>query len=528
MPIEITNVDGPAASEREGSGHNVSDTTTPNVGNPVLTDSQLRSSDYFEFRGDGAFAVAFLYGICHLGIIFVPNSLFWDDWLIANISPEMLFDMFDKTGSGVWVGWLLNAIITNGLFLSRVLAYLFYGVATVCVFSLLRRHTPVGGDWAFVVAGLFAILPLNTARVSLISMPYALNYCTFFLAWLFLLDRRKLLSGSLFFFSFFTASTLVFFALPIAHLYAKTQSRISIRGVVRFGLGNAGILAIPFIFFALKRSFFVPYGNYAGYNQNFYWDGLATRFVRSFDDFLPYEIQWGYVLFLLIPVWLMSRRLSLTLDRKLPFSFALFGIGAVALVLAMFPYLIVGHIPTFWEWTSRHQLLMPLGIALLMAGFLGVLPNAIRTVAFCILISLCAAANLAHYVSVWKDANKQEKLLVEMKKLPNPVEITLYLFDDKTPNALRRHYRQYEWTGMLKRIHGDETRFGIGIQEAPNYARGEYDKLFVAQYLASGHRRTSTAALLVEVKKVRPPNCRAFCVANYELHAKPVLNETKP
>jgi hypothetical protein len=68
----------------------------------------------------------------------------------------------------------------------------------------------------------------------------------------------------------------------------------------------------------------------------------------------------------------------------------------IALFLSVFPYWILGLTPTFFEWSSRHQLLMPFPIALLIVFFISKLNINSRYFFFSILVSVRIKTHRKH------------------------------------------------------------------------------------------------------------------------------------
>src|SRR5690606_33211977 len=123
-----------------------------------------------------------------------------------------------------------------------------------------------------LIAALFMILPLNSARVAAINAPSATCYVSFFLAW-YLIHKKRKLSALLFLFSFNINSLLVFYALPIIDLVIE-NARPSFRSIIRSVKSNWVFILLPFIYFFSKYIFFTPYGFYENYNNNFNYSNV--------------------------------------------------------------------------------------------------------------------------------------------------------------------------------------------------------------------------------------------------------------
>ena len=156
-------------------------------------------------------------------------------------------------------------------------------------------------------------------------------------------------------------------------------------------------------------------------------------------------------------------------------SFYLFYSGILSFVIAGFPYWILGHVPTFSEWTSRHQLLFPLGMALIIVSTLVSVPNRTRLNFIIIAISLCGATNVFTYKDFYFDWQKQKELIYYLKRNDLALDADLIVFDDraKSLNAINRTTRFYEWNGILKYTFGDELRHGLNLDQLYDYSDGK-------------------------------------------------------
>src|SRR5690606_15478799 len=133
--------------------------------------------------------------------------------------------------------------------------------------KILERRRGVWGSYSIVIATIFMIFPLNSARVAGINVPYATCYLAFFLAW-YLLKERKKVAAVLFLFSFNTNSLLVFYVLLI-YVFNFTNRQGNHVAVTKRIRQNWIFIALPFFYFFVKQYFFKPYGFYENYNSNF-------------------------------------------------------------------------------------------------------------------------------------------------------------------------------------------------------------------------------------------------------------------
>ena len=224
----------------------------------------------------------------------------------------------------------------------------------------------------------------------MIVLPYAVCMSAFFIGW-FLLVRAPVIrtwmaatAGILFFMSF-TTSSLVFYVLPMAHLWWRADGDCWPRPW-HFLRCYWPLLLLPFTFYALKVTFFRPYGDYEGYNA-LTGSGATVALFLVLATAVP------------LALLLLKRR---RIDEEVIRVFLPFSAGAFMTALAIAPYISVGHFPPFKEWASRHELLLPLGIALILlacARGIGHLlgPGVAQGFAIAIVgCSVLASASIAH------------------------------------------------------------------------------------------------------------------------------------
>jgi hypothetical protein len=152
-----------------------------------------------------------------------------------------------------------------------------------------------------------------------------------------------------------------------------------------------------------------------------------------------------------------------------------FFLGIIIINLAVLPYLAVGHMPSLYEWTSRHQILLPLGISLsLYYGLRRIIRGfGYKSSLFIIsvIISFCIFKNIEIYYSFQKDWFKQLSLISNFRS-DNVIKYnTTFFFDDRTLdyNAIKRTYRFYEFNGIFKYCFNDENRFGENLVNINNF-----------------------------------------------------------
>ena len=93
-------------------------------------------------------------------------------------------------------------------------------------------------------------------------------------------------------------------------------------------------------------------------------------------------------------------------------SLKLFFLGLYSLLLSIIPYVIIGEVPTFSEWTSRHQILMPFGASLLIVSFISVIKNTqFRVFIVASVVSFSLSYGVEAYYKFYVDWRKQESII---------------------------------------------------------------------------------------------------------------------
>jgi len=445
--------------------------------------------------------LSMLYLLAHGLILIIPNAIFWDDWVLFNQNSKTITEYFKQTGSFFnLVGYLHNILLYFGPWLYRLLTLVLTFISGLLLYKILIKHPWFNRENSFMVSLFFLVNPFFIARVALIDFPYTFSVFLFFLAWS-LIPRVRILSILFFFLSFITQSLLVFFAIPILMNYYSCFTKINYLNIRKYILKNIDLILLPFIWFAVKISFFTPYGTYENYNNQYRLVNLLKVPLFMIIDFLSIDVNVLMVVILMIIASLLFRHLKL--PSKLSSNMFLF-LGAFAIVCALFPYMILGHRPTFMTFDSRHQLLLPFPVALILVWLLGWVKTHSRKVIIYTFLAVSISFNIQSYTDFYLDWEKQKEIISFFRRNPSLTNSGLIIFDDQTQNAVNRNYKPYEWNGIMKYALGNEQNFGINLKQLPNYLDGKYDKYFNL-YLAKTHvRKNINNCKIISVSEAHP------------------------
>lgn len=430
--------------------------------------------------GDRA-VVALVYAVAW-GPLLVNRGLYWDDWTLVGLSPHELTAAFAELGLP-WLGPVYAVLMATplpGLF-GHAIIFGAYLASTLLFHAILCATPGLRRMDALVAAATFAVLPVNYARVALIDLTYALSLSAFLAAtWLLVrfVERGGVVARAvalmLFMYSFTTASLLVLYVVPLLG-YAAVVKRTTEMSLARIAFRHADFLVLPFAYWALRSAFLVPRGLYEGYNTlslagivnvprlmlDVPAQVIVEPLVRAADAAGLVGLAGGVAL----GGWLLWRARADQEHDGVP-TLALALAGVFVLGLGVFAYLAVGRVPTLEDWSSRHQLLVPLGVGLLAASVsrgvaaAGRPGRAIATLTVGVLLGISAIADARTLLAYQADWFKQVALIEWARDLPGLRDAKhIQVIDEaRSLDALRRTYRFYEYNALLSVALGDTTR----------------------------------------------------------------------
>ena len=401
-----------------------------------------------------------------MGFVFsLPSSrnYFWDDWVYyAHKSHTKTSELFRVAGSPPWRYFIEVTLLQSSPLLFRIFTLVFFLVASVFFYKILLSTPGVTAQIATVVSLLFLVLPVNSARIAMINFSYSMSFFFFFFAWYLLSVGRKIwlipISLILFFLSFAAQSTLVFILIPILHfafLEFHADRKLSFRALVSLAL----LVLSPFAYFAGRQFFWQPNDRFVSYHAP-QAQGTVRGFIVLGILSLPFlRIMWKY----------LAKKQSATLQT------ILISAGLLSIGVAAFPYQtggflvgvsdwMINFVPNHSDWDSRHQLLLPLGFALIIGGSLRLdTTKPLRwnsSPVLSTIIACCVVLNITFAQEYFLDGKKQDSIMAAMADNEDLKNASAILVDDSAVrfNARGRLIRSYEWEGMLQKVFGDDSR----------------------------------------------------------------------
>ncbi len=407
--------------------------------------------------------ILFIYLLSHGLILLISNAIYWDDWIIYNVDKETIFQNFHESAVFVpFVSYLHSYVLPIGPWFYRLLTLISYLFISYLFNKILLSLKFLDKENRFIIILFFTVLPFNIARVALIDFPYTICLTLFFIAWRY--KNIRYISLPLFFISFTTNSLPFLYSIVVLHIYYESLNNFKKRFSLKILLSKIDYLLLPVIFFIIKYSYFIPYGSYINYNNDFSLHNLFFNPIIQFlnSGYFLINLEFNIFLFLIL-AYIISKILP-NYNKKYNLKFTtkqVFVFGILTTILVLFPYWIVGHTPTFVDWNSRHQLLMPFGMSFIFFSIYCFLNFQKWFLVFVVTISI--SININFYFDLFKDWNKQMELKSIFENRVEEYSDKIIIIKDYTDNAFDRTFRYYEWNGLLNLKKNNAIAFDISI-----------------------------------------------------------------
>ena len=380
-----------------------------------------------------------------------PNTLYWDDWEVYFDKPlSNGLKTLDLMGRAPWGGLIEFSLLHLGTWAVTVATFLVFMSCSLFVFWILRQGLGIDDSNARSIVLLFLIVPVNHARIAVAIFDYTSSYFLFFLGW-FVLVRYKSTKGFvlgclMLFLGFKTHSFLFFVLLPFLHfVWLNKAELLAFKKLNLRHLQVAVIAVIPLAYIWLRELFWPPTVGWVGYQRptvagvlTGLWPvliGLLGLSIIGFRHFKKKHTQLSWVLL----------------------------VGGFSITaLALFPYfageLYVGYAgrPAYVtvfefraDWRSRHQLLMPLGLALSVVGLNELLKWKGKNIVLTTVLAVSVALNMFWGSQYFLMSHKQEQLVELFKETKGEVEIASVADQTLRFNGRESTFRGYEWSGFM-------------------------------------------------------------------------------
>lgn len=398
-------------------------------------------------------AIPFYFYTLSFGLCFVfPNSYFWDDWI--NYFGKTATQIRNSTGpfSGFspirirFEAWMAQSWPSG----FRILTFFLFLIAALALLEIVRNSSLFQTDEAAVIFSLFLLAPVNSARHSMTIFMYSASYAFFFVGWWMYKSKTYLMLriiGLLFFLLSFDTASLIFFVLvPIGmELLEELHTTKSVSHWLRFSL--------PLVVAALGFWIIEP-------KINPMLDPIRAEYYRIKISGVVRSLVLVAVPALLLLLGKFRYQWKYTTHRgQLQSIF-----GVLTVWIGIFPYMSLGHfanlesmliafVPGQSDWDSRHQLLMPLGLAFIVIGLMNMLNLKNITRLVIPVLMVYSILNFSFTQEYLLDSIKTEALARKIQATPELGKFKLLLVDDQTLrfNARGRSIRSYEWDALFSK-----------------------------------------------------------------------------
>ncbi len=380
-----------------------------------------------------------------------PNTFYWDDWTVYFDKPlNNGIKTLDVMGGAPWGGLIEFLLLNLGVWAVTLATFFVFMACSLFAYLILRQGLVFEDSNVRLIVLLFLIVPVNHARIAIAIFDYTSSYFLFFWGW-FVLVRFKSIKGFvvaclILFLSFKTHSFLFFVLLPFLHfVWLNKTELLDFKKLNRQYLQIAVIAALPVLYIVSRSSFWPPAESWKDYQQPTS-AGLLTGLWPVSIGLLGLAIV-GY------------RKIR---KKQTHFGFVLLICGFSFTALALFPYFAaeryVGYAgrPAFItvlefraDWRSRHQLLMPLGLALGVVGLNELLKWKGKNIVVSVVLFFSVALNMFWGSQYFLQSHKQEQLVELFKSTKGNLVIASVGDSTLRFNGRENDFRGYEWNGFM-------------------------------------------------------------------------------
>ena len=476
------------------------------------------------------------YLICHGGAFFLMDAIYWDGWAYIGASNASVLDAWKQAGSFFnLVGRLHVGILSIGPWLYNSLTFILMFMSGVFLNQILQGREEISDHSRYLIVLLFLILPLYWSRIVMVNFSYTLCYFLFFFAWA-INSRFRITSATLFFMSFNTNSMLVFFIVPFLDLYSQhTRKFFSFNAATAFVRHRPELFILPFAFFAIDQTFFRPFGLYEGYNENYNFGSLVESPRLMMQSWWATGKTFSDTFYLAGILTLFFMAIILASKARIDFDFRIktkrssfIALSIMIFSLACFPYWILGHVGYFTDWTSRHQLLLPLGTSLFIVGVSSLFGKRIQQLTAVFISISSVLISLVVYRDLYVDWHKQQKLIELFANDKVMQGSDVLVIEDRTRalNIMAREYRFYEWNGIVARAFGNEKRFSIDGRNFNAFRHeNSFQKIFMNgdKYKATSFDHTknlSPAVVIISGSSVQKMRVSSYKIPDFRIQFK--------
>jgi hypothetical protein len=300
-------------------------------------------------------------------------------------------------------------------------------------------------------------------------------------------------------------SLLVLYSLPFLsyYFYQKKNKLFYFKEFLIFLIKRIEFTILPFLFFYIKFTFFKGVGAYKGYNEIYNIEHLIVNPGLQILDLFRNNLSIGFLIFGFFLSLFILKYFYIYFDisrKKIQININ-FLIVIISIVGSLFPYWIVGHIPTFTGYSSRHQLLLLISMPLFIFYLLNFFNKKYRKLSITLILTLSFSINFKIYSDYYINYLQQKQLIEYIIKNKNSFsDNNVIIINNKIKSSTVTYANSNNYiynNGIFKRALKNEKNFVIDINEFDHYANGKFDNKFNGYYLASEHKRQNNNNIII-------------------------------
>lgn len=432
------------------------------------------------------------------GLALLDHSLHWDDWVLHQyhtLPGGMAIFKESAMQSGTplfyfiirfyWLFHFKFIYALNGILATALVSCLLFAI--VKDFDVDKRV-------AFFIALVVSCAPGSTLTSFNIIVHYYLLYGIFFVAayvglhsirptrkrWARL--SLRVLALALFLFTFSYEVLLCFYLLFYFALYLfwlkQRQYDCKLNSIVKFIVTHVDFLIAPILFRWYITHYFPVFSYFSHYNIIHFH---ALPFLLGMIHFFVSTLLPCTLLFFLIATpGIIFTRYRINWRGKKPY-WLLVLLGLVGFICGSIPYVLVGKIPSLnWLfplliYNARHCFLMPVAIALLIGGLLGLLltdrsrkPVRLAGYVMTLFIVLLIVPWWITYFNWLGLTAVQNSIIYHMQQNPQWKQYSFFFGKNEFPlGYLNPPFRSYSYAGMLGEAYGGDNWVGHSAASTP-------------------------------------------------------------
>lgn len=428
------------------------------------------------------------------------NGIYWDDWAFYNHSYETIDKLFQMHSGyvGTYFSFIHYFLLEIGIYSYRILTFFLIYISAVFIYKILKKIDFFSQEDLFFISVLFLLAPLYSAKIAINVFAFTLGSAIFFFSFYLLckyLDNmgclKRILILFLFFTSFLINSILVFYAVVLMYMFYKLYDKQStfIGNTIKFICTKLDFIVLPIVFYIIKSVYFVPTGLYADYNIISLYNTINPTlyyltFMDSFIEPIKLSVQniSSFIVIVFILLIVLSNlfiRQNNQMNKK---DVYLFILGFIIFFLGAFAYIAVNKLPANYNWSSRFQLLLPLGFSFILYYGIQVISNLLNfkvIVKYFLFLILIFSFMIYHLKEQYKhniDWMYQQSIIENFRNTSfiennSTFEVVINL-DGKL--AQQRTVNFYELNGLSKIAFGKDDK--LFFVDYDKYAFKDYQK----------------------------------------------------